>query len=219
MTAGGGRRWPVGGRMTAGGGRRWPSRPLGSLQARAPGPWARSRPALQARAPGPWARVGRSGWSVGVGRSGVAGRVGLVGRLGSVGLGWPVGSVWLVGWGRSVWVGRSVAGRWRKGPEGVALVTEQKRQSGVAEWPELAVLGGFEALRESVGCESAGFGGVIMSRAVRGRRSCWGWCEPWATRRRTWRRLLVPSIRPLEGRPALCQAKISSPQAMMVSTT
>ena len=31
------------------------------------------------------------------------------------------------------------------------------------------------ALRESVGCESAGFGGVIMSRAVRGRRSCWGW--------------------------------------------
>ena len=34
---------------------------------------------------------------------------------------------------------------------------------------------GFMALRESVGCESAGFGGVIMSRAVRGRRSCWGW--------------------------------------------
>ena len=46
----------------------------------------------------------------------------------------------------------------------------------------------------------------------------WGLVKPWATLRRTWRRLLVPSIRPLEGRPVSCQAKISSPHAMMVST-
>ena len=38
--------------------------------------------------------------------------------------------------------------------------------------------------------------------------------KPWATRRRTWRRLLAPSSRPLDGRPQWCQARISSPQAI-----
>ena len=62
--------------------------------------------------------------------------------------------------------------------------------------------------------------GVIMSRGGRGLRS-WklvGLVKPWAVRRRTWSRLLVPSIRPLEGRPVWCQLRISSDQEMMVST-
>ena len=45
-----------------------------------------------------------------------------------------------------------------------------------------------------------------------------GLVNPWALRRRTWSRLLVPSILPLLGRPAQCQLRISSDQAMNVST-
>ena len=45
-----------------------------------------------------------------------------------------------------------------------------------------------------------------------------GLVKPWAVRRRTWSRLLVPSILPLEGRPVWCQLRISSDQAMNVST-
>jgi hypothetical protein len=47
-----------------------------------------------------------------------------------------------------------------------------------ATYDEVAValeMSNKSALRESVGCESAGFGGVIMSRGVLGRRSCLGW--------------------------------------------
>ena len=42
--------------------------------------------------------------------------------------------------------------------------------------------------------------------------------KPWAVRRRTWRRLLVPSILPLLGWLVWCQARIWSDQAMMVLT-
>lgn len=45
-----------------------------------------------------------------------------------------------------------------------------------------------------------------------------GSVKPWATRLRTWRRLLVPSMRPLDGLPVRCQARISVDQLMMVST-
>ena len=45
-----------------------------------------------------------------------------------------------------------------------------------------------------------------------------GLVKPWALRRRTWSRLLVPSILPLEGWPAQCQLRISSDHAMNVST-
>ena len=39
-----------------------------------------------------------------------------------------------------------------------------------------------------------------------------------AVRRRTWSRLFVPSMRPLEARSVWCQARISSDHAMKVST-
>ena len=45
-----------------------------------------------------------------------------------------------------------------------------------------------------------------------------GLVKPWALRRRTWSRLLVPSILPLEGWPVWCQLRISSDRAMNVST-
>ena len=45
-----------------------------------------------------------------------------------------------------------------------------------------------------------------------------GLVNPWALRRRTWSRLSVSSILPLLGRPAQCQLRISSDQAMNVST-
>ena len=45
-----------------------------------------------------------------------------------------------------------------------------------------------------------------------------GLVKPWAVRLSTWSRLLVPSILPLEARSLWCQARISSVQAMMVST-
>ena len=45
-----------------------------------------------------------------------------------------------------------------------------------------------------------------------------GLVNPWALRRSTWSRLLVPSILPLEGRPVWCQLRISSDHAMNVST-
>ena len=45
-----------------------------------------------------------------------------------------------------------------------------------------------------------------------------GLVKPWALRRRTWSRLFVPSMRPLEARSVWCQARISSDHAMMVST-
>ena len=69
----------------------------------------------------------------------------------------------------------------------------------------------------------------------RGMRGCWnrlaghvissprasklvGLVKPWAVRRRTWSRLFVPSMRPLEARSVWCQARISSDHAMKVST-
>ena len=45
-----------------------------------------------------------------------------------------------------------------------------------------------------------------------------GLVKPWAVRRRTWRRLFVPSILPLLGWLVWCQARIWSDQAMMVLT-
>ena len=45
-----------------------------------------------------------------------------------------------------------------------------------------------------------------------------GLVKPWAVLRRTWRRLSVSSMRPLETLPVWCQASISSDQEMMVST-
>ena len=45
-----------------------------------------------------------------------------------------------------------------------------------------------------------------------------GLVKPWAVLRSTWRRLFVPSMRPLETRPVWCQFNISSDQEMMVST-
>ena len=45
-----------------------------------------------------------------------------------------------------------------------------------------------------------------------------GLVKPWAVRRRTWSRLFVPSMRPLEARSVWCQARISSDHAMKVST-
>ena len=64
----------------------------------------------------------------------------------------------------------------------------------------------------------AGVGGVhhVTSRPRAAKFS--GLVKPWAVRRRTWRRLLVPSMRPLEGRPAACQARIWGMWAMSVLT-
>ena len=45
-----------------------------------------------------------------------------------------------------------------------------------------------------------------------------GLVKPWAVRRRTWSRLFVPSMRPLEARSVWCQLRISSDHAMKVST-
>ena len=45
-----------------------------------------------------------------------------------------------------------------------------------------------------------------------------GLVKPWALRLSTWSRLLVPSILLLEARSLWCQARISSDQAVMVST-
>ena len=74
------------------------------------------------------------------------------------------------------------------------------------------------ALRVSVGLRVAGTGwGHYVTRMPRASKLR-GLVKPWALRRRTCRRLLVPSILPLEGRPAQCQLRISSDQAMNVST-
>ena len=77
---------------------------------------------------------------------------------------------------------------------------------------------------------------VIGPARLRGIEGCWhrsgslchedaarasklvGLVKPWALRLSTWSRLLVPSILPLEARSLWCQARISSDQAMMVST-
>ena len=66
----------------------------------------------------------------------------------------------------------------------------------------------FSRLRGNVGFGSVGVGRVHhVTRSARAAK-LWGLVKPWALRRRTWRRLLVPSMRPLEGRPAACQARI-----------
>ena len=66
------------------------------------------------------------------------------------------------------------------------------------------------------GVAGAGLGGHV-SRMARAAKLV-GLVKPWAVLRRTCRRLSVSSIRPLEGRFVWCQARISSDQAMMVST-
>ena len=74
------------------------------------------------------------------------------------------------------------------------------------------------ALRVYVGLRVAGTGwGHYVTRMPRASKLV-GLVNPWAVRRRTWSRLLVPSILPLEARSVWCQARISSDQAMMVST-
>ena len=76
---------------------------------------------------------------------------------------------------------------------------------------------------------------ILGPSRIRGIEGCWhrlghyvtrmprasklrGLVKPWALRRRTWSRLLVPSILPLEGWPVWCQLRISSDHAMNVST-
>ena len=74
------------------------------------------------------------------------------------------------------------------------------------------------ALRVSVGLRVAGTGwGDYVTRMPRASKLR-GLVNPWALRRSTWSRLLVPSILPLEGRPVWCQLRISSDHAMNVST-
>ena len=73
-------------------------------------------------------------------------------------------------------------------------------------------------LRENVGFGSAGVGWVHhVTRSARAAK-LWGLVKPWAVRRRTWRRLLVPSMRPLLGRPAVCQARMRGMAASSVLT-
>ena len=68
------------------------------------------------------------------------------------------------------------------------------------------------------GMKGAGTGwGHYVTRMPRASKLV-GLVNPWAVRRRTWSRLLVPSILPLLARPAQCQLRISSDQAMKVST-
>ena len=45
-----------------------------------------------------------------------------------------------------------------------------------------------------------------------------GLMKPWAVRRRTWSKFLVPSMRLLDARLVWCKASNSSDQLMMVST-
>ena len=74
------------------------------------------------------------------------------------------------------------------------------------------------ALRVKVGLRVAGAGwGHYVTRMPRASKLR-GLVKPWALRLSTWSRLLVPSILPLEARSVWCQARISSVQAMMVST-
>ena len=76
----------------------------------------------------------------------------------------------------------------------------------------------FWRLREFVGFGSAGVGWVDhVTRSARAAK-LWGLVKPWAVRRRTWRRLLVPSMRPLLGRPAVCQARMRGMAASSVLT-
>ena len=70
----------------------------------------------------------------------------------------------------------------------------------------------------TVGLRVAGTGwGHYVTRMPRASKLR-GLVKPWAVRRRTWSRLLMPSILPLEARSVWCQARISSDHAMMVST-
>ena len=74
------------------------------------------------------------------------------------------------------------------------------------------------ALRVYVGLRVAGTGwGHYVTRMPRASKLR-GLVKPWALRLSTWSRLLMPSILPLEGWPVWCQLRISSDQAMMVST-
>ena len=76
----------------------------------------------------------------------------------------------------------------------------------------------FLALRVYVGLRVAGTGwGHYVTRMPRASKLR-GLVKPWAVRLSTWSRLLVPSILPLEARSVWCQLRISSVQAMMVST-
>ena len=80
------------------------------------------------------------------------------------------------------------------------------------------MLKSFLALRVYVGLRVAGTGrGHYVTRMPRASKLV-GVVKPWALRLSTWSRLLVPSILPLEARSLWCQARISSDQAMMVST-
>ena len=75
-----------------------------------------------------------------------------------------------------------------------------------------------QRLRENVGFGSVGVGWVHhVTRSARAAK-LWGLVKPWAVRRRTWRRLLVPSMRPLLGRPAVCQARMRGMAASSVLT-
>jgi hypothetical protein len=60
--------------------------------------------------------------------------------------------------------------------------------------------------------------GDFVTRSLRGAKLS-ALVSPWAVRRWTRGRLLVPSVRPLEGRLVSCQSRIWSPQVMTVSTT
>ena len=76
----------------------------------------------------------------------------------------------------------------------------------------------FKALRVYVGLRVAGTGwGHYVTRMPRASKLR-GLVKPWAVRLRTWSRLFMPSMRPFEARSVWCQARISSDQAMMVST-
>ena len=69
-----------------------------------------------------------------------------------------------------------------------------------------------------MGFGSVGVGWVHhVTRSARAAKLC-GLVNPWAVRRRTWRRMLVPSMRPLLGRPAACQARICGMWASSVLT-
>ena len=70
----------------------------------------------------------------------------------------------------------------------------------------------------TVGLRVAGTGwGHYVTRMPRASKLV-GLVKPWALRLSTWSRLFMPSMRPFEARSVWCQARISSVQAMMVST-
>ena len=99
-----------------------------------------------------------------------------------------------------------------------AFSEERRKLNRTQRRGDRSVLCNFLALRVYVGLRVAGTGwGDYVTRMPRASKLV-GLVNPWAVLLSTCRRLLMPSMRPLEARSLWCQARISSERAMMVST-